>query len=613
MRCCALLLLALISLGAAERNGVRVEYSGVSSGQTGVYVVTLTPTRLGSWHLYGFNLPPGAVGFATRVELLPGGGLEPAGAASSDTPLTTLTQPGLPPVPVFVDGPVRVQVPYAIVANDGQPPRLRLNYMACSHDTCLPPVKDWVITLDAPAPPAQGQGAGTVEPPPPLNAALSRLLLADTGQAPPSAVAGAAGLDWHPATTPAEAAALIREAHAAGAPLFLDISGRYCSVCKVNERTHFPAEPIRSALAGVRRVHIDTDDHPAMQDWQRAQFGTEARPFYVLITEGSVRVWNDSVLSGKEAAFAEFLRGGAGRDLVVTGLLSLLLASVLGGLFTLLMPCTYPMIPLTINFFSKQAAGGRRLLPLALAYGGGIAGSFVALGIGIGLLADGRVNQLGASPWVNLGIALLFLALGFSMLGLFFLRLPAGWSDRLGAGGGYAGALLMGLTFAITAFTCTAPVAGFILASAATSGDWGTAAAAMGVYGATIACPFIVLALVPGLLQRLPRAGAWMVEFKYVGGLIEVAAAFKFLYSTAAAWGLGGILTREAVFGIWALAAALCALLIAGLVEMDDLPQRARPGLLRWLWVLLFAGLAAWLLWGVAGGNLGLLEGFLVG
>jgi thiol:disulfide interchange protein DsbD len=97
----------------------------------------------------------------------------------------------------------------------------------------------------------------------------------------------------------------------------------------------------------------------------------------------------------------------------------------------------------------------------------------------------------------------------------------------------------MGLTFAVTAFTCTAPFAGAVLAQAVALGTWGTAVAGMAVYSAAIAVPFIALALSPGLLRRMPRAGAWMAEVKTVGGLVELAAALKFLVICDLHWGWG--------------------------------------------------------------------------
>ena len=123
----------------------------------------------------------------------------------------------------------------------------------------------------------------------------------------------------------------------------------------------------------------------------------------------------------------------------------------------------------------------------------------------------------------NLVIGLVFLILGASLMGLFFLRLPSSWQQFGGSRNGYGGALLMGLAFAVISFTCTAPFAGLVLGAAASGGSWGTAVIGMAVYASVIALPFFFLALAPKLLKRLPGAGSWMNEFKVVGGLIEIA------------------------------------------------------------------------------------------
>ena len=139
------------------------------------------------------------------------------------------------------------------------------------------------------------------------------------------------------------------------------------------------------------------------------------------------------------------------------------LLAIFGGLFTLLMPCTYPMIPMTLNVFTKQSEAGRPVLKLAASYALGIVLAFTGLGILLTGVLGASLTSLSGHPVTNLVIGLAFVLLGLSLLDAFFLRLPSWVMDGVGgAKAGYLGAMVMGLTFAVTAFTCTAPFAGKI-------------------------------------------------------------------------------------------------------------------------------------------------------
>jgi thiol:disulfide interchange protein DsbD len=290
--------------------------------------------------------------------------------------------------------------------------------------------------------------------------------------------------------------------------------------------------------------------------------------------------------------------------------------ALLGGLFTLLMPCTYPMIPFTVNFFAKQSAAGRRLAPLAAFYAAGIILCFVGLGVLITGVLGANLSTVSGHPVTNLVIAALFAVLGLSLLGAFLLRLPAGLEDRLGGGrGGYLGALVMGLTFAVTAFSCTAPFAGSVLAAAVSAGNangWLRAVVGMAIYSSAIAVPFFFLAISPTALSRLPRAGAWMNEFKTVGGMLEIAAALKFLAISDNAWGWG-VVGRTFTISAWSAICLLLALYVLGLVRLHGDERVSEAGLGRVFLALPFLALGLWFASGLCGANLGMIEGFFPG
>jgi len=237
------------------------------------------------------------------------------------------------------------------------------------------------------------------------------------------------------------------------------------------------------------------------------------------------------------------------------GWLAFFLSCVGGGLFALVMPCTYPMIPITFSFFTKQAdARGGKVLSLALLYGAGIVGMFALIGALAGVLGEYIVPF--AAHWItNFIIGTAFVVFGLSLLGLFTLQPPAFLMQAAGKGravGGLVGVLLMGATLVISSFTCTAPVVGLLLLPAVASGDPTLPTVGMAIFGLTMALPFVFLSLLPGKVKALPRSGEWMNTLKVSLGVVELAAALKFFSNAEYAEGLK-ILPREIFFAIWIL------------------------------------------------------------
>lgn len=248
------------------------------------------------------------------------------------------------------------------------------------------------------------------------------------------------------------------------------------------------------------------------------------------------------------------------------GLLWFLLAAVGGGLFALVMPCTYPMIPITISFFTKQAEKrGGNALGLSLAYGAGIVLIFVVIGVVFGSL----IIPFSAHPVTNLVIGGAFIYFSFVLFGLVNLQPPAFLMNVAGSAsqkGGYVGVFLMGATLVVTSFTCTAPFVGTLLAAGA-SGAGGAnlvrVALGMAVFGLTMAVPFVILSLVPTRLKAMPRSGEWMNTLKVFMGFVELAAALKFLSNTDLVWGWE-ILSRELFLLLWGVLFVAAGLFLFG-------------------------------------------------
>lgn len=239
-------------------------------------------------------------------------------------------------------------------------------------------------------------------------------------------------------------------------------------------------------------------------------------------------------------------------DLGDMSLGSFLLLAMFWGVITLLMPCTYPMIPITISFFTKQAiAREGKVLPLALTYGAGIVLIFILIGVVLGP----PIIEFAVHPVTNIIIGGLFFFFAFVLFGAITLQPPAflmTLAGKASSKGGVAGVFLMGTTLVVTSFTCTAPFVGSLLAVGATGAEGSLLriVLGMGVFGLTMATPFVFLSLVPGKLQQMPTAGEWMHVLKVFLGFVELAAALKFFSNSDLVWEWG-LLSREIFLVLW--------------------------------------------------------------
>ena len=287
------------------------------------------------------------------------------------------------------------------------------------------------------------------------------------------------------------------------------------------------------------------------------------------------------------------------------------------GALSLLTPCVFPMVPITVWYFTNHASGHRReAVGQALVYAGGIILTFTALGMLMAIVFGATsLNRFAANPWVNLAITAIFLAFAASLLGMFVFTLPSSLLTRLDratrrtGGSRVVATLLMGLTFTLTSFTCTAPFVGTLLVMAA-GGRWVWPLAGMLAYSTIFALPFFVLALVPHWAARLPRAGASLNAVKVVMGLLEIAAAMKFLSNVDLVWGWG-LFTRDVVLASWVGLAILIALYVLGTYRFAEDAPVERVGAGRFVTALASLTLAFWLVTGLTGRLLGELEAFL--
>lgn len=274
---------------------------------------------------------------------------------------------------------------------------------------------------------------------------------------------------------------------------------------------------------------------------------------------------------------------------------------IVWGALSLLTPCVFPMIPITVSFFLKQAEKQHhRPLTMAMVYSSTIV---IVLTIG-GLLLIRLLQPLSQHWATNLALGCLFGFFALSLFGMYEIRLPTGLANYTSAHegqGGLWGTMFMALTFTIISFTCVAPFyGGFIaLAAAATTvGAWVKLFFGALAFSVTFASPFFLLAQFPSALRNLPRSGSWMNTIKVVMGFLELAAAFKFLRAgELILFGKAEVLSYDLVLGIYVAIALLCGLYLLNLYRLphDDTPVE-QLGVPRLLFSVFFLTLGFYLL-----------------
>jgi len=253
------------------------------------------------------------------------------------------------------------------------------------------------------------------------------------------------------------------------------------------------------------------------------------------------------------------------------GLLSFMLFAMGMGFLALLTPCVFPMIPITVSFFTK-AGEKENSSPIfsATIYTLGIIVIFTGLGLILALtLGAAGANQIASNPWVNLFIASLFIYFAFSLFGYYEIQLPSAvrqFSVQQEKRGGVMGILFMALTFTLTSFTCTVQFVGLLLV-AASQGDFFWPVIGMIAFSTAFASPFFLLALFPQYLAKLPQSGGWLNSVKVIMGFLELGAAMKFISNSDLVW-QWGIFTKQVVLAVWIIISILMGIYLLGKIKL---------------------------------------------
>lgn len=260
----------------------------------------------------------------------------------------------------------------------------------------------------------------------------------------------------------------------------------------------------------------------------------------------------------------------------------------IGGLIALLTPCVFPMIPLTVSFFTKHAQNKSKGIIGALLYGFFIIVIYFLLSLPFHLFdsVDSQIlNTIATNVWLNLVFFIVFVFFAFSFFGYYELTLPSSWANKMDSAstktGGFLGIFFMAVTLAIVSFSCTGPILGGLLGSTALAdGDVATnLTAGMTGFGVALALPFMLFAMFPAWLNSLPKSGGWMTTVKVVLGFLELGLALKFL-SNADLVGNWGFLKREIFLGIWIVLSLFLTLYLFGVFKFphDGPKQKLSTG-----------------------------------
>ena len=254
------------------------------------------------------------------------------------------------------------------------------------------------------------------------------------------------------------------------------------------------------------------------------------------------------------------------------GMWALFLIAFGSGFLALLTPCVFPMIPMTVAFFTKKSKTKAEGITNAIIYGLSIILIYVALGVGVSyFLGAGALNDMATSVYFNIGFFLLLIIFGVSFLGAFDIQLPASWTNKsvqAESRGGLIGIFFMAFTLALVSFSCTGPIVGTLLVEASTgaSGYLGPIVGMLG-FSLAIALPFALFAAFPGWLNSLPQSGGWLNSVKVTLGFLEIALAFKFL-STADLVMQTHWLERELFLAIWIIIFGLLTIYLLGFLKL---------------------------------------------
>jgi len=294
------------------------------------------------------------------------------------------------------------------------------------------------------------------------------------------------------------------------------------------------------------------------------------------------------------------------------GLIGIFIIAFFSGFAALLTPCVFPMIPMTVSFFTKQSKNRAKGIKNAIFYGLSIIVIYVALGSVItGIFGADALNELSTSVTFNLVFFVLLIFFAASFLGAFELVLPNSWANKIDSQadrGGLIGIFFMALALAIVSFSCTGPIVGTLLVEAASKGGLAPIVGMLG-FSTALALPFMLFALFPGWMNSLPKSGGWLNTVKVSLGFLELALAFKFLSNADLVSQWHG-LERETFLAIWIAIFGIWAMYLFGKITLPHDSPMAHISVGRLLMGIFVLTFTIYLVPGLWGAPLKIISGF---
>ena len=248
------------------------------------------------------------------------------------------------------------------------------------------------------------------------------------------------------------------------------------------------------------------------------------------------------------------------------------IAGLLGGFAAFFMPCIFPMVPLTVSFFTKKAGSRSKAVSQAFMYGLFIIVIYVALGMLITIaFGPEALNELSTNGIFNFFFFLMLVVFAASFLGAFEITLPSSFVNNIDANSdksGLVGLFFMSASLAVVSFSCTGPIIGTLLVEAATRGERLGPAIGMLGFSCALAVPFVLFAMFPSMLKSLPKSGGWLNSVKVVLGFLELALALKFLSNVDLAYNWN-LLDREVYLALWIVIFAMLGLYLIGKIKFS--------------------------------------------
>jgi thiol:disulfide interchange protein DsbD len=294
------------------------------------------------------------------------------------------------------------------------------------------------------------------------------------------------------------------------------------------------------------------------------------------------------------------------------GMWTLFFIAFFSGFAALLTPCVFPLIPMTVSFFTKQSKTKAEGIVNAIIYGLSIIVIYVALGVGVSsVFGADALNNMATNVYFNIGFFLLLIIFGASFLGAFEIQLPASWTNKsveAEGKGGLLGIFFMAFTLALVSFSCTGPIVGTLLVEAASGGYMGPIIGMLG-FSLAIALPFALFAAFPGWLNSLPQSGGWLNSVKVTLGFLEIALAFKFL-SNADLVLQTHLLERELFIAIWIMIFGLLTMYLLGFLKFAHDSDLKHISVSRLSFAILTGTLTLYMIPGLWGAPLKIINAF---